>query len=49
MLFVHEVLQQVHEITLHVVVSAIVVSAVGRLLVEEVAELGKPRKKKKRK
>ena len=48
MLVVHQILLQVHEVTLQVVVSAIVVSAVGRVVLDEVVELVKPRKRGKK-
>jgi hypothetical protein len=49
MLLVHEVLQKVHEITLQIVVSLIVLSAIGRVVVDEVAELARPRGRKRTK
>ena len=50
MLFVHEVLQQTHEVILYLLVSGIVVSAAGRVVIDDIAELGKrgPRKKRKK-
>jgi hypothetical protein len=48
MLFFHEVLQQVHEVILYIVVSGVVVSAVGRVMVDDIAGLTKRKTRRKR-